>query len=134
LRRKSIKIDEREKKSQMRGAPSFGCYTHLFNFIAQYCLRQIAATYSVGKFRNSTDLHLITRLRLGRPTSVLVIKCTTLLTCVENSYYYVHMYIILTFLFTSCIFLLKKNVKYYLYFFFFERFSRATNFHSLRLI
>jgi hypothetical protein len=26
------------------------------------------------------------RLRLGRPTSVLVIKCTTLLTCIENSY------------------------------------------------
>jgi hypothetical protein len=26
------------------------------------------------------------RLRLGRPTSVLVIKCTTLPTCIENSY------------------------------------------------
>jgi hypothetical protein len=26
------------------------------------------------------------RLRLRRPTSVLVIKCTTLLTCIENSY------------------------------------------------
>jgi hypothetical protein len=30
---------------------------------------------------------LITRLRLGRPTFVLVIKCTTLLTCIENSYF-----------------------------------------------
>jgi hypothetical protein len=27
------------------------------------------------------------RLRLGRPTSVLVIKCTTLLTCIKNSYF-----------------------------------------------
>jgi hypothetical protein len=26
------------------------------------------------------------RLRLRRPTSVLVIKCTTLLTCIENTY------------------------------------------------
>jgi hypothetical protein len=29
------------------------------------------------------------RLQLGRPTFVLVIKCTTLLTCIENSYFYV---------------------------------------------
>jgi hypothetical protein len=28
------------------------------------------------------------RLRLRRPASILVIKCTTLLTCIENSYYY----------------------------------------------
>jgi hypothetical protein len=27
------------------------------------------------------------RLQLRRPTSLLVIKCTTLLTCIENSYY-----------------------------------------------
>jgi hemin uptake protein HemP len=58
-----------------------------------------SATLFYGHGKNQiqhvwANLHLIIgkvgpRLRLRRPTSVLVIKCTTLLTCIENSYFYV---------------------------------------------
>jgi hypothetical protein len=68
----------RPGESELFSAQKTGCETVLgvnFSFVLNALCVGITDSYRWGP-----------RLRLRRPTSVLVIKCTTLLTRIENSY------------------------------------------------
>jgi hypothetical protein len=47
----------------------------------------LTASIFCKNLQTSKLVRLGPRLRLGRSTSVLVIKCTTLLTCIQSSYF-----------------------------------------------